>query len=84
MSAADRDALLKRTRQRPVLIAGETDGFQQAGAVVNFYLADGSVRFFLNLDEADRRQLSANARLSKVATVVRDDHSSRSDSIGDP
>ncbi len=83
-SPADRDALLKRTREKPVLIAGETDGFQQTGAVVSFYLADGSVRFFLNLDEADRRQLSANARLSKVATVVRDDHSSQTSSIGGP
>lgn len=80
-SAADRDALLKRTRGKPVLIAGESSGFHQSGAVVNFYLADESVRFFLNLDEADRRQLSANARLSKVATVVR---SSRNSSVGGP
>ena len=83
-STADRDALLKRTLRKPVLIAGETDGFHQAGAVVNFYLADDSVRFFLNLDEADRRQLTASARLSKVATVVRDNHSSRGSNVAGP
>ncbi len=83
-SAADRDALLKRTRHKPVLIAGETSRFHQAGAVVNFYLADESVRFYLNLDEADRRQLSASARLSKVATVVRDDRSSRGSNVAGP
>lgn len=73
VSREDRKAILARTQSDPVLIVGEAEGFEKAGGTMNFYFAGANVRFFLNLDEADRRGLAANARLSKVATVVRAD-----------
>lgn len=39
---------------------------------MNFYVSTENVRFLLNLDEVDRRGLSVSARLSRLATVVRD------------
>lgn len=71
VSAADRNALLAQIESDSVLIVGETDGIERSGAVLNFYISGETVCFYLNLDEAHRRQLSINARLSKVATVIR-------------
>ncbi len=71
VAAADRDALLAQIDGDSVLIVGETDGMERSGAVMTFYISGETVRFYLNLDGADRRKLSVNARLSKVATVIR-------------
>ncbi len=71
VSEQDSKAIVARTRKDPVLIVGESEGCEKAGGVMNFYFFGETVRFYLNLDEAHRRGLSANARLSKVATVVR-------------
>lgn len=66
-----RKALLAKTKQAPVLIVGESHKFEQTGAVINFYFSGQNLRFYLNLDEADRRHLSISARLIRLATVVR-------------
>ncbi len=71
VSGADRETLLAQIDRDSVLTVGETGGIERSGAVLNFYISGDTVRFFLNLDEADRRKLSINARLSKVATVIR-------------
>lgn len=64
---------LTTTRGKPTLIVGESDGFAGAGATVNFFLdADGTVGFEINVDATKRQKLQVNAKLLKLARVVRD------------
>lgn len=61
-------------RDKPVLIVGEIDRFEQSGGVIVFHIEDGNVKFSLNIDAARRRQLVVGARLSRLARVVHDEN----------
>ena len=57
----------------PVLIVGETAGFANQGAGINFYPdADNTIGFELNVDNLKRRHLMVDARLLKLARIVGD------------
>ncbi len=59
-------------RQDAVLIVGEAQGFAQQGAGANFYLdVDGTIGFEINVDVITERRLGADARLLKLAKIVR-------------
>jgi hypothetical protein len=64
---------MRRLKDKPVLVIGETTGFEFTGGVIAFRIEGGNVRFSLNLDEARRRNLVINARLSRLAKTVRDE-----------
>ena len=75
-SAADSSAVreaMRLLKDKPVLVIGETPGFEFTGGVIAFRIESGNVRFSLNLDEARRRNLVINARLSRLARTVRDE-----------
>lgn len=63
-------ALLERTRERPVLLVGDRDGFAKLGAQAGFYLADGKVRFAVNVRALERSRLRMSSELLKLARIV--------------
>ena len=66
-------AILRQTRNQPVLVVGERTGFAEDGATVNFVLLpDGSIRIEMNIDAMNRGRMQTSAQLLKLATVVRD------------
>ncbi len=63
---------LRRTRGAPLLLVGETPGFATRGAPVNFYLdVDRTVGFEINVTAAAERKLLVDARLLKLAKVIK-------------
>jgi hypothetical protein len=63
--------VLDAVRGAPVLTVGETDGFAQAGGVINFVLEEGRVRFEVNQEAAQRARLRLSSRLLALARIVR-------------
>ncbi len=75
---AELAAILKQTRQQPALVVCESSGLARRGATVNFFLdVDGTIGFEINVDAAQRNKLRINARLLKLARVVRDESPSK-------
>ncbi|HEY3352461.1 MAG TPA: YfiR family protein [Polyangia bacterium] len=62
--------ILARTRDRPVLTVGDTDGFARAGVLINFYLERGAVRFEINAGEAKRSGLRVSPKLLRLGRIV--------------
>ncbi len=63
---------IRRTRGAPLLLVGETPGFATRGATINFYLdTDRTVGFEINVDATAQRKLCVDARLLKLARIVR-------------
>lgn len=65
-------AVASTLKGAPVLIVGETPGFEFAGGVISFRIENENVKFSLNVDAVKRRDLVVSARLSKLASIVRD------------
>lgn len=55
----------------PVLVVAESPGALDEGAMLNFVLSEGRVRFDVALDTAEAARLRINARLLSVANFVR-------------
>jgi hypothetical protein len=68
---AERDAVLNKTATAAVLVVGEADGFAVAGGGVNFYRDQENVRFELNLDALRAHKLQTDAKLIKLARIVK-------------
>ena len=68
----DAEDAVKKLKGDSVLIVGETQGFEFSGGVVSFRIEDENVKFSLNVDAVKRRQLMVSARLSRLASLVRD------------
>jgi hypothetical protein len=64
-------ALGRAVQDSPVLTAGESAAFANAGGMFNFVLAGDKVRFEINMAAAERAQLKISAQLQKLATAIR-------------
>ncbi len=53
-----------------VLIVGDSPGFAQRGAVVNFFVQANKIRFEINVDAARDRKLTISAKLLSLAKVI--------------
>ena len=62
---------LRRAQQRPVLTVTEAPGALEQGAIINFVLTEGRVRFEISVDAADKAGLKLSSRLLAVAQNVR-------------
>jgi hypothetical protein len=60
--------LLDLARGRPVLLVGESPGFNDRGGIINFYVSGANVRFELNPERGAMSQLSLNAKLLSLGT----------------
>ena len=68
-----RAAVIRQTRNQPILVVGESFGYAQEGATVNFMgLLDGTIKIEINIDAMNQRRMQTNALLLKLATVVRE------------
>ncbi len=66
------DRVLDEVKGRPVLTVGDSPGFAERGAVLNFYLEQNKVRFEVNIDAARRTGLVISSRLLRLARVTHD------------
>lgn len=64
---------LKRTRGSGTLTVGEDKDFARAGGVLSILIEDGKSRLEVNPDAAAEQKVRINAKLLKVATVVKTD-----------
>ena len=65
--------ILESLRGKCVLTVGETEGFAQAGGVINFTLEENKVHFEINLNTAERAHLKISSKLLALAKVVKDE-----------
>lgn len=68
----DAEDAVKKLKGDSVLIVGETQGFEFSGGAISFRIEDENVKFSLNVDAVKRRHLMVSARLSRLASLVRD------------
>ncbi len=76
VARADKDrlaAVLERAREPGVLTVGEDRGFAQSGGVVSILIEEGKPKLEVNLEAAQERKVTINAKLLKVAVLVRPD-----------
>jgi len=72
ISRATLTAVVQRTRGSPVLLVAETPGLATVGAPVNFYLdVDRTIGFEINVDATAERNLRVDARLLKLARIIK-------------
>lgn len=62
-------AYLRASRTAPTLTVGETPGFLGLGGVIGFFVDDGTVRFEINPQAAERAQLRVSARLLQLSRI---------------
>ena len=67
---ANAGAYLRAARGLPVLTVGEAPGFIEQGGLIRFYLDNGTVRFEIHRQAADRAGLRISSRLLQLARVV--------------
>lgn len=63
--------LARTSAAQPLLVVTESDGALKDGAIINFVMAAGRVRFEVALDNAEKRGLKLSSRLLTVAQSVR-------------
>ena len=63
--------VLQALSDAPVLLVGEKPRFAHNGGVINFYRRAGSIRFEVNIGAARRHALEIDAKLLRLARIVR-------------
>ena len=53
-----------------ILIVGDSDGYAQRGAMINFYLEAGKIRFEINLEAIRQSTLKVSSRLLALGRVA--------------
>ena len=66
----DTDRIIEIVRGHNVLTIGETDGFVEAGGIVNFILEEKKLIFEVNLVASKRAHLEISSKLLRVAKRV--------------
>lgn len=64
------DDLLRSVGDAGILTVGETKGFTDHGGMIGFRLNDGTVRFEINLRQAERAGLKVSSQLIRLAQRV--------------
>jgi hypothetical protein len=64
------DKILRQMRDRCVLVVSEIDGAVDQGAMINFVLIEGKVKFEINLQAMKKARLYPSSQLLKLATRV--------------
>jgi len=65
--------VIAAVREEPVFTVSDLHGFAREGGVARFYVDSGRVRFEINIDAAERAELSIASQLLKLATIVEDE-----------
>jgi YfiR/HmsC-like len=59
-------------RTAPILTVSDAQGFAHGGGIIELFIADGKMRFAINIDATARAGLRLSSRLLLLAKVVRD------------
>ena len=65
--------VIRRLRNSPVLLVGETPKFAERGGTVNFFIQQNKIRFEVNRQAVERTGLKISAKLLSLAKLVDDD-----------
>lgn len=65
--------IVENSAKRAVLTVSDISGFAPKGGMIGFYLQQNKVRFKINLEAMRAVELSADANLLRIATVVKSD-----------
>jgi hypothetical protein len=76
--------IIALTRKQPVLVVGESEGFIEAGGIINFVMQDNKVCFEINADSADEANLKIASQLLRLAKRVIKTDKSKSSIIVEP
>ena len=68
---ADFPKIVGALRDASVLTVSETDGFIQAGGMINFMIQDDKIRFQINDEAAKKGRLNISSKLLSLAVPVR-------------
>ena len=60
------------SRERPVLLVGESAGFAQSGGTINFLISGDLIRLEINPQRAERVGLRLSGTLASIGSLVRD------------
>lgn len=66
-----REEILRKVEGWPTLTVGETEGFAASGGAVNILIEKDRPRLEINTEVAERAKLTIQARLLKLATLVK-------------
>lgn len=61
------------SRGAGMLTVGDTQGFAQRGAMINFFVENGKIRFEINPEASQRAGLKISSQLLKLARIVREE-----------
>lgn len=66
--------ILDKIENQPILTVGSIDGFAREGGMIQFYIKDSNLRFYMNLEALKASQLEPHVTLIKLSTLVKTDH----------
>jgi len=66
-------ALVDSIAGKPVLTVSDLDKFAQLGGVADFFVENGTMRFTINLEAAQRAGVRLSSKLLSLARFVKDD-----------
>ena len=67
------ERIVALSRGSGMLTIGDTEGFAQRGAIVNFFLENGKIRFEINLEASRHAELKISSQLLKLARIVQEE-----------
>ena len=62
--------IISRTKKKPILTVGDTEGFAKDGVLINFYLAENKIKFEINEKAVHESGLVMSYRLLSLARIV--------------
>jgi len=62
--------ILNKTRDRPIVTVGDTEGFADKGVLINFYHHGSNIRFEINHAAVRASGLHFSSRLLRVAQII--------------
>ncbi len=71
VSTAAQGKTLQVTKQLPVSVVGERAGYGAEGAVANFFVTGPNIRFELNSNAAELKNIRLDAKLLSLGTTIR-------------
>jgi hypothetical protein len=65
--------LLERLNGAPVFTISDLDRFAQRGGIAHFFIENGTMRFAINVEAAQRAHLRLSSKLLGLARIVKED-----------
>ncbi|MCP4218628.1 MAG: YfiR family protein [bacterium] len=63
-------AILKATKDKPILTVGDTPGFAKKGVIINMYQAGTVIRFEISTEAVRNAKIDISTKLIKISRIV--------------